>query len=415
MTAVTEDQSTETARPADQVALAAVVADAHASGTAIYPSGGGTSQNYGLPAQRAGIALSLSALNRVIDYPARDMTITVEAGITMDQLAGTLATERQWLPIDTPYSPTATIGGVMATAWSGARRYGYGTMRDYVIGMSAVDGRGDTFKAGGRVVKNVAGYDFCKLMTGSLGTLGVITQITLKIKPLPESSAFLVCDVHDLRMADRLTAAIVDSGTTPSAVEILTGPAWRDGTPLGLLTAGGVGRLVVGLDGTTAEVDWMLARLTAEWESLGVTASRSICGQQAGELWKALCDFSLNGESPLVIKASMVPSRAVQFAELVLSIDPQASIQIHAGDGIVVARFANFDAGEVSRSLIGRLQPLAQQSGGSCVVLSSSLSGLTRQAVWGGTGPASAWMAQVKRQFDPKNILNPGRFVYDNQ
>jgi glycolate dehydrogenase FAD-binding subunit len=283
-----------------------------------------------------------------------------------------------------------------------------------VIGTSAVDGRGDVFKAGGRVVKNVAGYDFCKLLTGSLGTLGVITQITLKIKPVPESSAFLVCDVHDLRTADRLAAAIVNSGTTPSAVEVLTGPAWREGTPLGLLTAGAVGRLAVGLDGTAAEVEWMLAQLAAEWETLGITAARSIDGQQASDLWKALGAFSAQGDSPLVVKASLLPSRAVQFAELVLSIDPQASIQIHAGNGIVVARFAQFDAGEISRSLIGKLQPMAQQSGGSCVVLASTLSGLTRQAVWGGTVAASPWMAQVKRQFDPKNILNPGRFVYDN-
>lgn len=415
MTAVADTPSTtETVRPADQAALAAVVAEAHASGTAIYPIGGGASQNYGRPAERPGVGLSLAALNRVIDYPARDMTITVEAGITMDQLAATLATERQWLPIDAPQSATATLGGVMATNWSGARRYGYGTMRDYVIGTSAVDGRGDAFKAGGRVVKNVAGYDFCKLLTGSLGTLGVITQITLKIKPQPERSAFLVCDVHDLRMADRLAAAIVNSGTTPSSVEVLTGPAWRDGTPLGLLTAGAIGRLAVGLNGTATEVDWMLAQLAAEWEALGVTSARSIDGQHATELWETICEFPAEGESPLVVKASMVPSRAMQFAELVLSIDPQASIQIHAGNGIVLARFAKFDTGEVSRALIGKLQPLAQQSGGSCVVLSSSLSGLTRQAIWGGTSAASAWMAQVKRQFDPKNILNPGRFVYDN-
>jgi glycolate oxidase FAD binding subunit len=415
MNAVADTTSmTDTVRPADQAALAVVVADAHANSTPIYPTGGGTSQTYGLPVQRPGIGLSLSGLNRVIDYPARDMTITVEAGITMDQLAATLATEHQWLPIDAPQSASATLGGVMATAWSGARRYGYGTMRDYVIGMSAVDGRGDVFKAGGRVVKNVAGYDFCKLLTGSLGTLGVITQITLRIKPRPESSAFLVCDVHDLRQADRLTAAIINSGTTPSAVEVLTGPAWREGTPLGLLTAGTVGRLAVGLDGTAAEVDWMLAQLAAEWEALGVTAARSIDGPQASDLWKSLCEFPAQSESPLVLKASMVPSRAVQFAELVLSIDPQASIQIHAGNGIVLARFARFDAGEVSRALIGKLQPLAQQSGGSCVLLSSTLSGLTRQAVWGGTSAASVWMAQVKQQFDPKNILNPGRFVYDN-
>ncbi len=415
MTSVAETAATtDTAHPADQAALAAMVADAHASGTPVYPIGGGTSLNYGLPAARPGIALSLSGVNRVIDYPARDMTITVEAGITMDQLATTLASERQWLPIDAPQSGSATLGGVMATAWSGARRYGYGTMRDYVIGMSAVDGRGDAFKAGGRMVKNVAGYDFCKLLTGSLGTLGVLTQITLKIKPQPESSAFLVCDLHDMRAADRLAAAIVNSSTTPSAVEVLIGPQWRDGTPLGLLTAGAVGRLAVGLDGTATEVDWMLTQLAAEWESMGFAAARSLVGQQAVELWKSLCEFSAPADAPLVIKASVVPSRAVQVAETVLSIDPQASLQIHAGNGIVLARFSKFDAGDVSRALIGRLQPLAQQSGGSCVVLSSMLSGLTRQAVWGGTVAAGPWMAKVKQQFDPNNILNPGRFVYDN-
>ena len=130
----------ETRSPAEQDALAALVADAHAAGTAVYPIGGGTSLDYGLPASRPGIGVSLAKLNRVIDYPARDMTITVEAGITVEQLAGTLADERQMLPIDVPQAGSATLGGLVATAFSGPRRYGYGTMRDYVIGISAVDG-----------------------------------------------------------------------------------------------------------------------------------------------------------------------------------------------------------------------------------------------------------------------------------
>src|SRR6185295_19830055 len=120
-----------------------------------------------------------------------------------------LATERQRLPIDVPQAERATVGGVIATNWNGPRRFREGTVRDYVIGISAVDGRGQPFKGGGRVVKNVAGYDFCKLLTGSFGTLGVITQVTLRLKPIPDQSALLACTVPDLAAAEKLLSALI--------------------------------------------------------------------------------------------------------------------------------------------------------------------------------------------------------------
>ncbi len=415
MTAVADGLPlSETHTPLDQAGLVAIVADAHSSGTAVYPIGGGSSLDYGLPASQPGIGVSLARLNRVIDYPARDMTITVEPGITIDRLADTLAGERQMLPIDVPHSDSATLGGVVATSFSGPRRYGYGTMRDYVIGISAVDGRGKLFKAGGRVVKNVAGYDFCKLLTGSLGTLGVIAQITLKIKPLPQCSAFLFCDLRDLSACESLLAALVNSRTTPAAIELLVGPHWRDNTTLGLATAGSIGRLAVGLEGTAGEVEWMLGQLAHEWRALGVTASRAVTDRRASELWSQLRAFPSEPDAPLVIKASVLPSRTVELVQLVLKIDSQASVQAHAGNGIVIARFTQFDSADVSRNLIGRLQPAAQLAGGNVVVLSSTLAGLTRQAVWGNATAATHWMAKLKQQFDPKGLLNPGRFVYDN-
>ena len=240
----------ETRTPDDEAALAALVGECYEQGTPMYPIGGGTSLNYGLPATAPGIGISLGKLNRVIDYPARDMTITVEAGITLDALAQTLAGERQWLPVEGAQPQVATLGGLMATAFSGPRRYGYGTMRDYVIGMTAVDGRGKAFKAGGRVVKNVAGYDFCKLLTGSLGTVGVISQVTLKVRPLPERSALLVCNLRDDAVAERLLAALIDSATTPSAVELLAGAAVARAREPGHAQADWFGRLAVGLEGT---------------------------------------------------------------------------------------------------------------------------------------------------------------------
>ena len=157
------------------------------------------------------------------------MTITVEAGVTMRTLADLLAKERQRLPVDVPQAERATIGGVIATNWNGPRRYGEGIVRDFVIGISAVDGRGLPFKGGGRVVKNVAGYDFCKLLTGSLGTLGVITQVTLRLKPIPEQSALVACSIAK-RPGGRATAGgtgnIEDSTRRRSSC--LAGPAWQN-------------------------------------------------------------------------------------------------------------------------------------------------------------------------------------------
>src|SRR5437762_1029226 len=153
--------------PASQDELAADVRDSCETSKPLYPIGGGTSLDFGLPAKAEGRGLSLGKLNRVIDYPARDMTVTVEAGVTMKVLADLLAKERQRLPVDVPQAEAATIGGVIATNWNGPRRYGESPLRDFVIGISAVDGRGLPFKGGGRVVKNVAGYEFCKLLTGS--------------------------------------------------------------------------------------------------------------------------------------------------------------------------------------------------------------------------------------------------------
>jgi glycolate oxidase FAD binding subunit len=403
----------ETHTPADQGALCAVLSDCHTRGVATYPIGGGTSLDYGLAPITPGVGIILTNLKRVIDYPARDMTVTVEAGITLDALSRLLAAERQWLPVEGPQPHAATLGGLMATAWSGPRRYGYGTMRDYVIGMTAVDIRGVPFKAGGRVVKNVAGYDFCKLLTGSLGTLGVISQITLKTRPIPERSVLLTCELPNLDLAERMLAAIIGSRITPSAVELLTGPMWREHPSLGMLTAGSVGRLVVALEGTAPEVDWMLTQLTAEWRELGVATAHVISGDAAAKLWETLNEFSGFPDAPLVLKGSVLPSRVTDFLAKVQEVDPQASIQAHAGNGIVIARFEQFTPGDISSAMLARLRPAAQLCGGSAIVLSSNVEGWTRQAWWGGAGPAAHWMQKVKHQFDPGNLLNPGRFAYD--
>jgi glycolate oxidase FAD binding subunit len=410
---------TEIITPAEQEAVADVVRNARQSATPVYPIGGATSLDYGATPYAPGLGLSLTGLRRVVDYPARDLTITVEAGVTFAELAGRLAEERQWVPVDVPQAERATVGGVVATGPVGPRRFRYGSLRDYVIGVRAVDGRGTPFSGGGRVVKNAAGYDLCRLLTGSLGTLGVITQVTLMVKPMPQTSALVACDVPGFDAAERLVAGLIHTKTLPAAVELLTGPAWDEGDELPAASEAAVARLVVGFEGSSADVDWMVERLKEEWRGGTHTAPTVICGDRCAPLWRRLAEFPASapetgGTNPAVVQISTLPSAAVDLVSLVLQVDPGCSIQCHAGDGILRARLS-LEPDRVAAALRERLRPAVAETGGSVVVLRSpDGAGWTRDVVWGPPGPGGAVMQSIKDQFDPGGILNPDRYSYGN-
>jgi glycolate oxidase FAD binding subunit len=262
-------------------------------------------------------------------------------------------------------------------------------------------------------VKNVAGYDFCKLLTGSLGTLGIITQVTLKLKPIPEQQTLLACPVRDSDEAERVLAALVRSETTPTAVELLAGPVWQGHPALATLgrQSAAYKYIVVALEGTATEVEWMTSRLGSEWRDLGVEASLTV-GDSA-DLWRLLVEFPAEGEFPLVLKASLLPSGVTTFLAAARELDPQCSVQAHAGNGIVIVKFPSFPEKGLSRALVGGLLPVATRFQGNVVVLSNpSGSEMTHQSAWGGIEAPFALMSAVKRQFDPQNVLNRGRFVY---
>lgn len=404
---------TRTCQPSSLDEVAALLAEAYAGRTAVYPLGGETSLDYGLPAKVDGWGLSLAGMRRVVDYPARDMTVTVEAGVTMTELAELLAGEGQQLPIDVPHPDRATIGGVVATAFNGPRRHGLGSIRDHVIGIQAVDGRGMPFKGGGRVVKNVAGYDFCKLLTGSLGTLGVITQLTFKLRPLPQQWAVLSTVVDDWDQAERQLAALVQSPLAPSAIELLSGPAWHGHAALPAGTSGddSIG-LAVFLEGTTAEVDWMRDELQGRWRRDGLTRPVLLEGDAARRALRDVAEFPA-GDAPLVLRGSVVPSYTTRMMARARELFPGVSLLAHAGSGTVLMRLAQFPAEGLSRTVVARLQSLAAAGHGHVSVLANPAAAeMTHQCVWGGIDVPFDLMTAVKRQFDPHNLLNPGRFVY---
>jgi len=402
----------ETHTPATVEELTQLVRDAADRQLALYPMGGGSSLELGLPAKRPGFGVSLTGLADTIDYPARDLTITAQAGVSLATLQATLAGEGQRLPIDAPSAEVATLGGLIATNFSGPSRFGHGTMRDHLIGIRAVDGRGVPFAGGGRVVKNVAGYDLCKLLTGSLGTLAIITEVTLKLKPLPPAHLLLACTPRDLAHAERLLAQLITSRVTPFAVELLAGPAWE--SPPGLFGTGSSPiRLVVGLEGTETEVNWMRRQLQAEWSAAEVGETTELSGADYAAAWQQLVDFPKPLHAPLVLKLTATPSRVTWLVEQIQTASPTVSIQAHAGNGILIARFAEFPSEGLSRLLAGELKPAAARAHGAVTILSNpSGSEMTPHSVWGATDVPFWLMKQVKQAFDPFDILNPGRFVY---
>jgi glycolate oxidase FAD binding subunit len=386
--------------PVTRQDVADAVRDCFESATPIYPLGGETSLDFSMPVKAVGLGLGTSGLHRVVDFPARDMTITAEAGITLAELLQATSKEGLQFPVDVPFPEKATLGGVVATNWNGPRRYGYGLVRDYVIGIRAVDGTGTEFKGGGRVVKNVAGYDFCKLLTGSMGTLGVITEITLKLKPIAPSLAWLIAELPDFVGADQRIAELIDFPAVPASICLLVGEARK-----GQLFApnGGQVTLAIGFEGARLDVDWAAGELSKQ------IPGSTVLRDGYGELLQEIAHFPADVKSPLSIRAAVVPSGVRPFMEAALQIDPKASILAHAGSGIVYVKFSEFPAGGLSKALVGNLHGVAQRHHGNVVILSNpSGAEMTHQAVFGGD---ANWrlMQEVKRRFDPKNILNPGR------
>jgi glycolate oxidase FAD binding subunit len=406
---------------AQQHDVAKVIRAAYEAGRAVYPVGGGTAMNYGIAATEPGDPLDLAGLNRIVDYTPRDMTIVVEAGVRMADLAATLAAEGQHLPIDAPRASEATIGGVVATNWNGPRRYGHGTIRDYVIGIHAVDGRGVPFKGGGRVVKNVAGYDFCKLLTGSLGTLAVITQLALKVRPLTESTRTIVAASADVATAAILLDQLATLPAQPVTIDYLHGTGWKTPTlarPQQAEIGPQTPHLVIRTEGTEVETEWLADQVQSVLQQHGGMRVALLAPAEADALWIQQVEFADRGtgddddDSPLVIKIAVPPSAVTEMISHLLDHDRDCAIQSHAGSGIIVARFKTFGHADLTKVLVGKLRPAALNRGGSLTIVRSKLDGLTPHLIWGGRTDATVLLENIKRKFDPKNILNPGRFIY---
>jgi glycolate oxidase FAD binding subunit len=374
----------------------------------LHAVGGRTTLQFGYPPPAGGVTIDVNGLSRIVDYPARDMTITVEAGLRVAELQNVLQAEKQRIAIDVPQAHRATIGGAIATNTSGPGRYANGTFRDYVIGISAVDGTGRLFSAGGRVVKNVAGYDLCKLLVGSQGTLGVITQVTLKLRPLPETRRIVWAYFLDLLGIDAAVEGLLQSQTRPTAIEVLNTKAARQiRSEIKHDLPAEHPVLCLAYEGSDVETRWQIDAVRREIDAHRPLGQQVLNDEVSEATWNALVEYQAASDDPLTFHATLPPSRLSEF--LTVANESSIALQTHAGNGIVVGHLPDSCTrpSEAAR-VIEPLRTHAERHGGALVVWSCD-------PVWREQldlfGTARDWRPLedgIRDALDPHGVLNPG-------
>jgi glycolate oxidase FAD binding subunit len=374
-------------------ATAAEVADClrvcSSMNAAVIPAGQRGWLECGNPLRRADVVLSLERMSRIVDYSAPDLTITVEAGVTLKELNETISRDRLWLPLDPPGAPAASVGAVVACNQSGALRCGFGTPRDYVIGLKLAHADGRESKSGGRVVKNVAGYDLNKLYVGSYGTLAVITEVTFKLRPQPEQCVTII--VTPSR-----------SGRLASLARQVIGTQWQPVACVAFFTSGAEELLLRFADNAAA----VKAQVDALRQASG-KADRiaDVSGADEVALWEKINDMDRAGQ--VVLRMSVPLSKTADLYEDLID-ENRAVVRADFGSGIVRV------ATEVTDDLVIKIKQrraAVEQLGGTLFIEKAPLEIRRQVDAWGEVGTGARLMKAVKEKFDPQGTLNPGRFV----
>jgi glycolate oxidase FAD binding subunit len=387
------------AEPASVQEASRVLAAASRAGKKVVVVGNGGKLGLGNPPERADLVLRTRRLDRVLEHAAGDLVVKVEAGARLADLQAALAPAGQWLALDPP-EPGATVGGVVAANASGPRRLRYGTVRDLIIGITVVLADGTIARAGGKVVKNVAGYDLSKLFCGSLGTLGLIAEAIFRLHPRPAAAAVVTLQIERVEQLGEAVRRLLRSTLVPSAIEL----TWSDRP--GLLT--------VVIEGIRPGVE---AQAAAAAELLGEVGEAEVLGPGGTE-----AALSRLGALPWE-KAEVGIKVAVPPAELPGSITGlwtgwlgHGRMAAHAGTGVLTVGLEGPDLGNAEQvaafaGAVAKARERLAARGGTLVVVEAPPALKQAVDVWGPPGDAVELMRRVKRQFDPDRVLSPGRFV----
>jgi glycolate oxidase FAD binding subunit len=407
--------------PGTQEDVGAVVAACGAAGAAVIPWGGGTAMGLGNTPARVEVVVCLDRLTRVVEFDAANLVVSAEAGVRLGDLQGVLAEKCQFLPLDAARLGRQTLGGLIATNASGPSRLLYGTARDLVLGMRVVQPNGERIRCGGKVIKNVSGYDMNKVFIGSLGTLGIITEVTFKLLPTPITRATVVGVLSDPANAGAAVKRTLESFLLPEAMELLDPQALRAiGLALGLEDVAGYG-LAISLAGSPETVERQVCdftQLLTEGKAVRTTTLRAAASPVAWEAIRDVLDRALDPAGERVIVKVAVPiSRTTTFLASAENLGRRhqwrSAVAAHAGSGVVRAGYligANTPP-ELVRDELEALRREAQAAEGSLVVEAAPVAVKRHLDAWGKPGEAFPVMRRLKAEFDPRGLMNPGRFL----
>ncbi len=397
------------AAPASVEELAQVVAACHSARVPVIPYGGGTMQSWGRPlvAERF-VAVRTTRLDKILIYEPDDLTISVQAGMPFATLDAALAANGQMLPLDPPWPARSTIGGLLATGMDGPRRLGYGSARDLVIGIQMVEATGRVSKAGGMVVKNVSGFDMMKLYLGSLGTLGIIVSANFKLMPRPRAAASLSCRFARPEGAFALADALRQGQLTPAAVEYHEGQSALADSP----GAASMFTLEVRVEGLAAAVERHLRDVTALAERHGAAEVATLPNgsPEVGPLWALhnnLPQTLERDDNELVLRLSCLPAELpvalVDARALAARNGLQLRLNARALNGVAYLRLRGVELAAWHAAMLERWPHLT--------LLAAPVGLAAELPAWGREPANLALMRRIKQEFDPDNLLNPGRFV----
>jgi glycolate oxidase FAD binding subunit len=374
--------------------VAEVMRAAAAYGLTVVPRGRGTKLSWGMPPTSADVLLDLGGLDRVLDHAAGDLIVAAEAGTRLADVQEHVSGAGQRLVVDETASG-ASVGGTLVAGTSGPRRLVAGTVRDLLIGITVVRADGVVAKAGGRVVKNVAGYDLGKLMVGSFGTLAVVTEAIFRLHPVPADRRWVTVPVEDPARAQDLVQSVVHSQAVPGAVEVDWAPT--GGGVLTVLLEGRSG----GVEGRVGTVRGLLGDTAAEDDEPPAGWSEYP--------WTAL---SAGEDRPTALKLTFVLSGLAEVLAAAREVGAEVPVTLRgsAGAGVLYAAIPASTAPEAVASAVDRLRRTCTHRGGSAVVLDAPTVVKETVDLWGPI-PALDLMRRVKDEFDPDHRLSPGRFV----
>ena len=367
------------------------------AGAAVVPSGLMTWLESGNPLRRADVVLSVERLSRIVEYSPPDLTVTAESGVPISVLNDIVEREGQWLPLDPSGYDRASLGAIAACASTGPLRLGFGSPRDYVIGLRLAHADGSQSKSGGKVAKNVAGYDMNKLYVGSYGTLAVMTELTFKLRPLPESFQTAVV-LGELGSLVRMARLILASEVLPASL-FLTRGAFSSGS-------------------TEESRQWALRvrfadNATAVQHQMGLIvklASESefgVPGTDENSMWAAVANVDRLGRYAL--RLSVPISASASVVEEASTIVPECAVSADLGTGTIRLAFDAEDG--VALDLTRQLRLRLAKHGGSLMIERATLAVRRQMDAWGEMGATAGLMRAVKERFDSQSILNPGRFA----